>query len=483
MGRVTATRGALQYLNSVGVGGGGGRPSGRAPAHPAPTAIATTSPQSTAKKLFQALLAFIGIAVLLALLAGVAAGQDSPDIEAAHVDSAVATDVTGIAQADTADADAAIAVAVPPVHTDSTTSITPVDGPAAATTPSVSSPTVTNSPPFNFWAMAVLVYFGLAAIPLILSAFVIGFADAAWVKRRRRHRDAAEEKNHAPSPGVLRNDPAPVGARPATSPAVWGVGCASVVGPVRAENQDRALAWDQGSTRCIIVADGMGGLPRGGDAAESASASLARHLSSGIISGRFAENPLEVIRAGFYAAAGCLKLKNGLSPSGRDGLRTTLITTVITPYAYYYGFIGDGGLLVRRADGTVEEVVTGHKDPDAPNVLHASLGPDIHGAPEIGIMPRRPGDFILVGTDGVFDRIPDTTVFATTVIDAARDNYNGNLQSVVDEIIRQFHEALDDDGAAICDDNMSLVITAPDNCAPEDRTGTALPEEMTHAYA
>ena len=323
-----------------------------------------------------------------------------------------------------------------------------------------------------------LIAFLLISILIAISAFTVGLIDGAWLLHRL-HRRRPEGRIHEDDDPL---DPLPrggdavdgkgSGSRPGPAaracPRWWGLGLASVVGPVRSENQDHAVAWDQGQFRVIVVADGMGGLPRGKEAATTATRRVARHLAAHIAEGNMLSRPLEVISECFNVAAGALRITTGITGNS-DGLRTTLIVVVLTPQAMFWGYIGDGGCWVYRQDGTIDNILTGHKDPDAPNVLFASLGPTVQGYPEVGSTGRCPGDVVFVGSDGVFDRIPDAAEFSASVVDAARDHFNGDLQRTVDEVARQLSEARDTHGTPICDDNLTLAVAVPDNEAPPAR--------------
>jgi serine/threonine protein phosphatase PrpC len=159
----------------------------------------------------------------------------------------------------------------------------------------------------------------------------------------------------------------------------------------------------------------------------------------------------------------------------KDGLRTTLITVVCTPSGYHYGYIGDGGLWVRRRSGDLEKLLSPHKaDALHPNILAASLGPAVHGSPEFGEAERREGDLLLVGTDGVFDRIEDS--FAEDVAGLAAQMFSGNLQEAVEETLRQLASAQDKAGY-LCEDNMTLVLIADERDVPSAQTGPPAPHE------
>lgn len=337
------------------------------------------------------------------------------------------------------------------------------------------------------WTGMVLIAFLLIAILITVSAFLVGLIDGAWLLRRlglrREQAQALEERrplseflDSQESKGQKNSRPGPIAT---TCQRWWGLGLASVLGPVRSENQDHAIAWDQGQFRVIVVADGMGGLPRGKEAATTATRRAARHLAEHIADGSMLHRPLKIITECFSTAGGALKIATGIT-GDTTGLRTTLIVVVLTPQALFWGYIGDGGLWVYRQDGTIDNILTGHKDPDAPNVLFASLGPTVQGYPETGSTARCPGDVLFVGSDGVFDRIPDAGEFSASVVDAAREHFDGDLQRTVDEVAHQLSEAKDADGNAICDDNLTLVVTAPDNDAPLPRAPNKR-EEPAHA--
>ena len=332
----------------------------------------------------------------------------------------------------------------------------------------------------------VLIAFLATSVLIAVSAFLVGLIDGAWLLRRLGlHREQAQTLEERRPLSELLSSQETKGqknSRPGliatTCQRWWGLGLASVLGPVRSENQDHAIAWDQGQFRVIVVGDGMGGLPRGKEAATTATRRAARHLAEHIADGSMLHRPLEIITECFNTAGGALKIATGIT-GNTTGLRTTLIVVVLTPQALFWGYIGDGGLWVYRQDGTIDNILTGHKDPDAPNVLFASLGPTVQGYPETGSTARCPGDVIFVGSDGVFDRIPDPGEFSASVVDAARNHFDGDLQRTVDEVVHQLSEAKDADGNSICDDNLTLVVAAPDNDAPLPAASTKR-EEPAH---
>ncbi len=236
----------------------------------------------------------------------------------------------------------------------------------------------------------------------------------------------------------------------------WGAGIASIPGNVRPENQDAAIAFEMGTTQVIVVADGLGGLPRGQEAARLAVGHAALSAASSLATPKAASLPQLVAARALLDAAAALSgraLAAGYG-TGRDGFRTTLIVIVATPTTYGYAYLGDGGGIVLRASGAAEAFLVPQKSDGLANVVAGSLGPILQGSPAAGLLDRRPGDVLLVGTDGVFDRVPDT--FAATVSQALHAN-GGDAQRVAALAVADLAAAVDGTGY-ICDDNLSFAI-------------------------
>src|SRR5207302_4981508 len=69
----------------------------------------------------------------------------------------------------------------------------------------------------------------------------------------------------------------------------------------------------------------------------------------------------------------------------QDGLRTTLIVVIAEAADVGYAYCGDGGACIVRTSGAVEHFLNPQKaGPDQPNVLAASVGPQMQGQPLLG---------------------------------------------------------------------------------------------------
>jgi serine/threonine protein phosphatase PrpC len=237
----------------------------------------------------------------------------------------------------------------------------------------------------------------------------------------------------------------------------WSIGMASIKGNVRSENQDYALAFTCGKLDCLVVADGCGGLPHGRMAAYTAvAAAAATILRECNFEGNIHRlNPEDLAVNAIYSAAHALGEKSDkLNISDmQGGLRTTLIVVVADPGKYGFAYIGDGGGTVIRNGKSAESFLVPQKaDPNMLNVLAASLGPVTEGKPESGSMPRRSGDLLLAGTDGIFDYVDD--VFPSNSLNACL-HFQGDLNLAANAIVNQLADFQDDFGY-LCSDNLTI---------------------------
>ena len=238
----------------------------------------------------------------------------------------------------------------------------------------------------------------------------------------------------------------------------WTLGLSTAKGNVRPENQDCGLSFrTAGGHGVLVVADGCGGVPHGKAAACLACASAAESVKRSYRVGRRLRTPrAQDAAARAVRAAGRRLAAEGDRLNIREslgGLRTTLIVVIEDGKEIGYAYIGDGGGCVVRATGEIQPFLTPQKADGLMNVLAASLGPTIEGEPVTGTLSRMPGDLVLVGSDGVFDRVgPD---FPKDVLRGCI-TYEGDLQAAADHIVDEMASFKDPSGYYPCDDNLTL---------------------------
>lgn len=255
---------------------------------------------------------------------------------------------------------------------------------------------------------------------------------------------------------LIRKSPT-IRVKPELSSGPWKLALATDKGNVRQENQDFGLCFETGGHDVLIVADGCGGLPHGRIASYLAavSAALSVMRTYGTAPRWRGPHVTDAAAKAIADAAHRLAIEGDkLNVTDvRGGLRTTLIVVVGNRREVGYAYIGDGGGCVVRASGEVRTFLEPQKASDlGMNVLAASLGPRIEGEPVTGTLTREPGDLLIVGTDGIFDRVDNG--FPKDVLRGCIQ-YKGDLQKAAEQIVQEL-AACQDSGGYICDDNLTL---------------------------
>lgn len=238
------------------------------------------------------------------------------------------------------------------------------------------------------------------------------------------------------------------------------LGFATHRGPVRRGNEDAGCVFSVGSHQVLVVADGVGGMKHGGDAAQIAVRAAKRSIQYAwrVAPQGQTPSPPMMITASFAAASSRLA-SSGLArgfTSSSDGLRTTLIVVIATEDRFHYGQIGDGALCVVRADGSVEPLLDLRNEfPTARGGLSATLGPTPHGAAVFGATERRGSDLLIATTDGVADRVLSVFYSKTLVREAHRNH--GDLTATAESLLERLAEYRDEDMFTF-DDNMTLAL-------------------------
>ncbi|OGV70354.1 MAG: hypothetical protein A2283_13985 [Lentisphaerae bacterium RIFOXYA12_FULL_48_11] len=242
---------------------------------------------------------------------------------------------------------------------------------------------------------------------------------------------------------------------------LWDVAVASNKGNVRTRNEDSGIAFLCFGIQFLVIADGLGGMKHGQIASNSAVCEVIRSIVSDIthFGTWHRADVLAIIEKAMYRAAIRLSeeaAKLHLSHP-QEGLRTTLIIIAGGLDYYAYVYIGDGGGLILRSDGSSEQFLNPQKaDERFANILAASLGPYIEGKPRSGTSDRFPGDLLIAGSDGVFDYI--VPEFSLEVAKKVFE-LNGNLQEAAENIVEILADEKDEKGF-LCSDNLTLGLMA-----------------------
>lgn len=227
------------------------------------------------------------------------------------------------------------------------------------------------------------------------------------------------------------------------------------IGLVRSENEDRFLRADD--LRLYAVADGIGGLPGGGEAAETAIASLRHSAGEAVSHGR----EIDLVACLEAANGAVLDLASRLAPD--TGLGTTLCVALVRDDQLHIANVGDsrcylfrdGKLQLLTTDDTVENEVLKRRacgervelEERYRNALTRCIGQPMPLDATVQTHELRPGDRFLVCSDGICRLISDSTIAArleageapeptlTALISAAlarggSDNATGVLVSV-----------------------------------------------------
>jgi serine/threonine protein phosphatase PrpC len=192
---------------------------------------------------------------------------------------------------------------------------------------------------------------------------------------------------------------------------------ATHIGPVRTENQDAfaATALHGGDGVGLLVADGMGGLPGGGEAAKAAAGAALEVLAGGVAD-------TETVVAAMQAAnraVGVLRAEVGGQPG------TTLTVAAVVGRRAAIGHAGDSrAYLVRGGEARVltsdhswvgEQVRAGvleagseRRHPRRNVITRAVMGVDLE--PESLTIDLAPGDMLMLCSDGFWEPISDADI-------------------------------------------------------------------------
>jgi serine/threonine protein phosphatase PrpC len=242
-------------------------------------------------------------------------------------------------------------------------------------------------------------------------------------------------------------------------------------GFVREHNEDCVMGFEIEGKYFIGASDGVCGEPDGARASHNAVRGASRRMME--MWGGAARRGLDPatvaavsLSAGQREIMRAIGFHKGAAVPER-GCRATLLVAIVDGDRLGFAYLGDGGGCVRRADtGQVESFVTPMKAAPGSSTIVGSLGPVLEGEPRTGCVRVGPGDLVLLGTDGIFDRVALDDL-CRGVMDALRE-FHGDiplaLKAIVDDLAGQRTVS----GHLICDDNMTLAaIIVPELAGPE----------------
>ncbi len=199
------------------------------------------------------------------------------------------------------------------------------------------------------------------------------------------------------------------------APAGVEVAAATHIGPVREENEDvfAATPIGAGAGAGLVVADGMGGLPGGGEAAAAASEAAIASLAA-------ADGPDVAVQSGNTAVA---RLRDDMG--GQPG--TTLTVAAVLDGHAVIGHAGDSRAYLVR-DGVAAVLTTDHswvgeqvrsgalapgserRHPRRNIITMAAMGDAIE--PQVVTVELRPGDVLALCSDGFWEPLEDAHIAA-----------------------------------------------------------------------
>jgi Serine/threonine protein phosphatase len=190
------------------------------------------------------------------------------------------------------------------------------------------------------------------------------------------------------------------------------------IGLARSENEDRLLCADD--LRLYAVADGIGGLPGGAEAAQLAVTSLLKQARAAQEAGLV----LDLARAVKFANSEVIGLARRFAPD--TGLGTTLTAVHLHDDTLRVASVGDSRCYLFRdhrlklltVDDTVEHEVAVrrsrgenvHLDERYRNALTRCIGQPMPLEVKVSHFPVQPGDRVLICSDGITRMVNDSVL-------------------------------------------------------------------------
>lgn len=192
---------------------------------------------------------------------------------------------------------------------------------------------------------------------------------------------------------------------------IWGI---TDQGKVRKQNQDVFYCWTNGTNGCILVCDGMGGARSGNIASAMAAQRFAQVVST--LNGSPGERLTQAVKE-----ANAVVYQRGLQDLDCWGMGTTLVAALVNEREAHIVNVGDSRCYhisegriwqVTQDHSLVAELVTlGQITPEEAkshpnrNIITRALGtePEVKG--DLYLEPMKPGDRLLLCSDGLSNEV------------------------------------------------------------------------------
>jgi protein phosphatase len=221
------------------------------------------------------------------------------------------------------------------------------------------------------------------------------------------------------------------------------IGKCSLLGNYRENNEDAVEVKEFGDLTAFrmmtcIVADGMGGQAAGEKASQMATEVIPRELQEEIKSATSAEDIKRAIRQAVVQANEEIMAMGQLDRDFRN-MGTTVVMALWVPTfrddCLFIASVGDSRCYLVR-DSKIEQLTTDHSLAEAlklagtisaeearehrfKNVLWKYLGTkEVGEGPDIKMLYVRPGDMLLLCTDGLTGTVPDDQILATLLAES-----------------------------------------------------------------
>jgi PPM family protein phosphatase len=174
---------------------------------------------------------------------------------------------------------------------------------------------------------------------------------------------------------------------------------------VRENNEDRYLVREGGNTTLLAVADGVGGEAGG----EMASAAAIDALAAGFF-GAAPDRPIADSLAAAIRGANDAVL-GAVDKSGQQGAASTLVAAAIGGTSAVIGNLGDSRAYLLR-DGEIRLVTADHAGKFESSITRF-VGDPRGVQPDVFVEALRPGDKLLLCSDGLTRHVPDPEIAST----------------------------------------------------------------------